>query len=309
MPAPHWELRFWIADEIAWSGLRNGLIVRLMSELTHHGGIEVLILRIGKDTRLLLLGREQDRRDHGLQILQTRDRGSVRWKPWAEPDQARRSAHRADHATRPSEPPPSSVGSSAPGRNARRSFKRVTIRWAVSEISCANDVDHGLLKFLDHSQIHQRSGNRQLQPELLADFTSQPKDRIDESNTVDSGFARLFNRIVELTIDDLLHPGEAIGGRELLVDEGTGLFERDDVRGEALHLFEPLVDRGFGDAEVAGGVGLGVAGVQKLTETVGIDLGFGHGCFSERKLNLMWLSARSNCKVASMMPDCGVAVK
>jgi hypothetical protein len=33
------------------------------------------------------------------------------------------------------------------------------------------------------------------------------------------------------------------------------------VGGQALHLLEALVDRGLGDAEVAGGVGLGVAGI------------------------------------------------
>lgn len=44
-----------------------------MGELPHDSGVEMLILRIGKDPRLLLLRRVQNRSDHGLEVLELRE--------------------------------------------------------------------------------------------------------------------------------------------------------------------------------------------------------------------------------------------
>lgn len=48
-----------------------------------------------------------------------------------------------------------------------------------------NDLDHRLLKLPDDAQVNQGARDRQLQTELLAHFTRQPEDRIDERRSVD----------------------------------------------------------------------------------------------------------------------------
>jgi hypothetical protein len=66
------------------------------------------------------------------------------------------------------------------------------------------------------------------------------------------------------------HPLHVLGGRELLVDNRAGLLERHDTRRQPAQALQALVDGGFRHAEVAGGVGLGVAVLQVLAQ-VGVE--------------------------------------
>ena len=102
----------------------------------------------------------------------------------------------------------------------------------------------------------------ELQAELLADFAGELQDHIREGSAIATVASRLLHRPAEFLVDHLLHAFQARSRREFLLDDVVGAFQGDDARGQAAHAFEPLMDGGFADAEVAGGVGLRVAGVE-----------------------------------------------
>ena len=166
-----------------------------------------------------------------------------------------------------------SVGSSTLGRRARRSFSRATMRARGLGRFLADRLDHRLVKLLDDPQIHQRPGDGQLQSELLADFAGELQDHICEGGAIAAFSSGLLHRPAEFLIDHLLHAFQPRGGRELLLDDVIGAFKGDDTGGEVAHSLEALMNRGFADAEVAGGVGLRVAGLEVGAEPVVGELG------------------------------------
>ena len=126
----------------------------------------------------------------------------------------------------------------------------------------ADRLDDRLVKLLDNSQIDERPGDRQLQPELLADLPGELQDDVRECAAITAVSSRLLDGPAEFLIDHPLHPFQPRRGRELLLDDVVRAFEGDHAGGQLAHPLEALVDGGFADAEVTGGVGLRVAGIE-----------------------------------------------
>jgi hypothetical protein len=78
--------------------------------------------------------------------------------------------------------------------------------------------------------------------------------------------ASLLHGPAEFLVDDLLDAFEAGTGRQLLVDHLASLLQGDDVRGQAAHPLQALVNGRLADAEVACGLSLRVAGVEVSAE-------------------------------------------
>src|SRR4030095_9541252 len=97
-------------------------------------------------------------------------------------------------------------------------------------------------------------------PELLADFARELEDDIGEGGAIRRLLTRLRDRPLEFVVDDLLDAVKPRDGTELFLDDFAGLLEGDDARGELAQALQALMDGGFADAEVARGLGSGVAG-------------------------------------------------
>src|SRR5712691_3671101 len=61
-----------------------------------------------------------------------------------------------------------------PGHNALRGLGRLL----------ADGLDDGLLELLDHAEVDQGAGDRQLQAELLADFAGQLEDDVNQDGAI-----------------------------------------------------------------------------------------------------------------------------
>src|SRR5262245_7817630 len=91
-----------------------------------------------------------------------------------------------------------------------------------------DDLHDGLLELFDDPQVDQRPRDVQLEAELLADFPSELQDDIRERPTVRARLAGLLHCPGEFLIDHLLDSFGTGTGGELLFDDRTGLFKRDD---------------------------------------------------------------------------------
>ena len=122
----------------------------------------------------------------------------------------------------------------------------------------ANDLEHRLLEFLHDAQVHERAGDGELEAELLANFTCQLENHVGEPRPISAFLTCLCHRPRQFVVDDPLHAFETSRGRELLLDDLTGMRESDDLGGQLPLAFETLVNGGFADAEVTGSFGLGM---------------------------------------------------
>src|SRR4029453_7527816 len=93
-------------------------------------------------------------------------------------------------------------------------------------------------------------------------FAGQLEDHVDEGGTIRPLLTRLRDGPGELLVDNLLNTFKSGGGAQSFLAALAGLLEGGGARGELPQAFEPLMDGGFADAEVASGLGLRVAGVE-----------------------------------------------
>ena len=95
-----------------------------------------------------------------------------------------------------------------------------------------------------------------LEAELGADFGSQLHQNINQRGAVRALVLGLLFGLLELVENNLLHPLQALGRRQLLLDNFPGFLEGDHAGGQSGELPDPLPDRAFRDAEVSSRVGL-----------------------------------------------------
>jgi hypothetical protein len=107
-------------------------------------------------------------------------------------------------------------------------------------------------------------------------FAGQLEDHVDEGGPIRPLLAGLRDCLGELLVDNLLNAFKSRGGAQSFLDHFPGLLEGDDTRGELAQAFQALMNRGFADAEVPSGVGLGVAGVEVGAEVGVGDFGASH---------------------------------
>src|SRR5262245_52202341 len=115
----------------------------------------------------------------------------------------------------------------------------------------ADRLKDNFLKLPDQPHIDQGPADLQLQPELLPDLGGEPQDDIHQRAAIGARLSRLGDGPRQLLVDHLLNPLKPLRAVEFLLDNGAGVFERQDTGVAALLPFEPLVDRRLGNLKMS----------------------------------------------------------
>jgi len=135
-----------------------------------------------------------------------------------------------------------------------------------------NSVEHRALELPHHAQVDEGARDVMLQAELRAHLGGEFHNDVGERRTVSARLLRLLLGPCEFVEDHPLHMLQKLRRSQFLVHDLRGTFERDDLGGGDAKLFHPLRHSRFADAEMPGGVGLVVTGIQELLQRGGIDL-------------------------------------